>query len=559
MTSDNPASPQTSAGAITLAAVLASDERHFIEAAYRAILNREPDADGQDFYLGRLLAGERKLQILQELYTSEEALTKKAQLAGIQSVLRRHRLSNLPLLGPLLGRIMRTEGNSAAEKRLRAAEQKLALAQTLYLSQRQEVRAQEIHEPAALLAAITEASRRQHEFETRQLPTLLESIANLNSRQIAMDNEKDNLVKSVPVALRKLTRDVMELRASAKSPQATFVAAIADEVKSLARRVDEHRDAASTTAVRLEAKITGQAEEISRISARVSEEMRSVEHRGHATFDHIERVARAADQRITLLRDQLEGRLAAAHTEIDRLTDSLKANGRLDGALEDIRYLIGRVEFVRREVMFEMRHGAHTTSGSAEQLRAQTSIVSPKRLLAARQRGIRLNLGCGHISLPDYLNVDRRALLGVDIVAEVDDLPFEPGEVEEIYSSHLIEHFTQEHLRRELLPYWLGLLKAGGHFRAVVPDAQAMTKAFLNGECRFEQYRQVTFGGQDYDGDFHYNMFNTDSFTKLLGEAGYVDIRVVAENRPNGDCREFEIAARCPEKVRERSTAASSR
>lgn len=46
--------------------------------------------------------------------------------------------------------------------------------------------------------------------------------------------------------------------------------------------------------------------------------------------------------------------------------------------------------------------------------------------------------------------------------------------------------------------------------------------AYLAGEYPFEQLREVTFGGQDYDGDFHYNTLTTG--TKLLKEAGFVNV-----------------------------------
>jgi predicted SAM-dependent methyltransferase len=196
--------------------------------------------------------------------------------------------------------------------------------------------------------------------------------------------------------------------------------------------------------------------------------------------------------------------------------------------------------------MFEMRYGASTPADQANRLNAKIEIVAADKLANARKTGIRLNLGCGHIPAESYLNVDRRPLPGVDIVAEVDDLPFAEGEIDELYSAHLIEHFPQEQVRRTLLPYWFGLLRPGGTFRAVAPDAQGMMQAYFSGDYPFEQLREVTFGAQDYDGDFHYNMLNATSLTTLLVEAGFVDITLIAENRVNGSCKEFEIAARRP-------------
>jgi hypothetical protein len=55
--------------------------------------------------------------------------------------------------------------------------------------------------------------------------------------------------------------------------------------------------------------------------------------------------------------------------------------------------------------------------------------------------------------------------------------------------------------------------------------------------------REVTFGTQWYDGNFHYNMFTPDALATLLEVAGFRSVQVLARGRPNGKCREFEIPA----------------
>jgi hypothetical protein len=283
-------------------------------------------------------------------------------------------------------------------------------------------------------------------FDTAQLPNLLQAISDLNARQLSDANAHDNLVKSVPVALRKLTREIVELREQNRSLQAQIRAAGA----------------------------------------------------GDAKWQHLS---------------------------------------------ESVGYLLGRVEFVRRELMFEMRYGASNPAQGADQLKAQGEIIAADKVAQARKDGARVNLGCGHVPLDGYLNVDRRALPGVDVVAEVDALPFAKGELAEISSAHMLEHFPLEQLRRELLPYWASLLRTGGTFRAIVPDGANMARAYAREEYSFENLRQITFGGQDYDGDFHYNMFSVDSLSQLLREAGFSRVDVIAENRENGGCKEFELVA----------------
>ncbi len=207
--------------------------------------------------------------------------------------------------------------------------------------------------------------------------------------------------------------------------------------------------------------------------------------------------------------------------------------------IEAIAYILRRVETLRMEMMHELRYGQATATAEAVEPR----IVNPTKIKAG---DIRLNIGAGHITPDDYVNVDMRELPGIDVVAGVDKLPFDPGSVTEIFSSHVVEHFPEQQLRRTLLPYWVGLLKPGGTFRAIVPDFDAMTHAYSKGEMTFEALREVTYGSQEYEGDFHYNGFSPASLLAMLVDSGLENAKVVAQGRPNGLCLEFEIVATKP-------------
>jgi hypothetical protein len=207
--------------------------------------------------------------------------------------------------------------------------------------------------------------------------------------------------------------------------------------------------------------------------------------------------------------------------------------------IDTLAWLLQRVETIRVEMMHELRYGQSPGS---------LPTIEPKIINDAHlgDDDIRLNLGAGHIALDGYVNVDMRELPGIDVVAPIDGLPFEPGTIAEIFSSHTVEHFPEQELRRRLLPYWVGLLRPGGVFRAIVPDLEAMTKAFANGELTFEVLRSVTYGGQEYDGDFHFTGFTPDSMSSLLIGSGLQQPKLIASARPNGDCLEFEISATKP-------------
>jgi hypothetical protein len=150
------------------------------------------------------------------------------------------------------------------------------------------------------------------------------------------------------------------------------------------------------------------------------------------------------------------------------------------------------------------------------------------------------------VPLEGFVNVDMRELPGVDVIALLDDLPVHEGSVAEIFSSHVLEHFPKEELTRRLLPYWRSLLRPGGMFRAVVPDIAAMASGYSSGTIGFETFREVLYGGQEYNGDTHYNGFSAAHLSSLLVDAGFEEVAIIAEGRPNGLCLEFEICAIAP-------------
>ena len=273
-----------------------------------------------------------------------------------------------------------------------------------------------------------------------------------------------------------------------------------------------------------------------------------------------EAASTAAQNQLATLTTQLQAMEAASaivQARVSNLETHLQAvaqqwkddvSGRSRRVDDTLRFLLDRVEFVRREFLYELRYGAGRNAPSHMTRRVvESRILAPARVEAARASGpLRLNIGCGHISDADYINVDMRELPGVDIIADVSALPFAHGTVDEISSAHLVEHFPQEELRRQLLPHWRELLKPGGRFRAITPDGEALLAGVAQGTYSFEDFRDVLFGGQDYEGDFHYNLLTPDSLRDLVKEAGFIDIEVPVRARRNGQSFEFELTARLP-------------
>ncbi len=228
---------------------------------------------------------------------------------------------------------------------------------------------------------------------------------------------------------------------------------------------------------------------------------------------------------------ELAGTLAALRSEVDDLDRSVTV---------DLDDLAKRFEFVRKEILFELRYGKREVEVEGSDRDTEPRILSVAKW-EAMAPAIRLNLGAGHVTKDGYLNVDARELPDIDVVADVGNLPVEKGSVAEIYSAHLLEHFPLEELRSVLLPYWVSLLREGGEFVAVVPDMETMIREYAAGRMSFEELREVTYGTQEYEGDFHFNGFSQESLPALFEEAGLNQTSVRVAARRNGMCYEMEV------------------
>ncbi len=103
----------------TVPKLLTPHDADFIDVAYKAVLGRAPDSQGGTYYLGRLRTGAHKLEILRQLRRSAEGGNFIPGVAGLDRAIRRHRLANLPLLGPIIRLFTDAEGNSATQRQLR--------------------------------------------------------------------------------------------------------------------------------------------------------------------------------------------------------------------------------------------------------------------------------------------------------------------------------------------------------------------------------------------------------------------------------------------------------
>ncbi|MCC9595490.1 MULTISPECIES: FkbM family methyltransferase [unclassified Rubrivivax] len=83
--------------------LLVLDDLEFVYAAYRTILKREPDPEGERNYVQLMRAGVDKIVVLAAMADSEEGRKAGVEIPGLAAARRRLRWSRLPVAGPLLG------------------------------------------------------------------------------------------------------------------------------------------------------------------------------------------------------------------------------------------------------------------------------------------------------------------------------------------------------------------------------------------------------------------------------------------------------------------------
>lgn len=137
---------------------------------------------------------------------------------------------------------------------------------------------------------------------------------------------------------------------------------------------------------------------------------------------------------------------------------------------------------------------------------------------------MKINLGCGtHIIIEnDWINVDIRALAGVDKVIHIEEIDkhFEPDSIEHILANDIIEHFG--HLEvNDILIKLHKILKPGGTISIRVPDALHHCFQYMQGKYTADELSYWLYGGQDYLTNFHKMCFDYESLYKRLKFCGF--------------------------------------
>lgn len=127
---------------------------------------------------------------------------------------------------------------------------------------------------------------------------------------------------------------------------------------------------------------------------------------------------------------------------------------------------------------------------------------------------MKLNIGAGGSNLPGFTPVDIKA------GKKAFPLDVQPGSVEEIYASHILEHFSYRDVPA-VLADWFKALQPGGRLRVAVPDFAKLAAATLNGNAAAYPIEGAIMGGHVDADDVHRSLYVEDKLRSLLNAAGF--------------------------------------
>lgn len=143
---------------------------------------------------------------------------------------------------------------------------------------------------------------------------------------------------------------------------------------------------------------------------------------------------------------------------------------------------------------------------------------------------IKLNLGCGSDLKEGYTNID--LYYPADIKHDLTiPLPYADNSVDEIYASHIIEHFSRDEWERVKLD-WLRVLKSNGILTVACPEFEKCLNKWLTDKST-DYWLKTIYGSQENEGNLHKNGFTKDSLIKELTEVGFYNLKVLDDTAEN--------------------------
>lgn len=133
---------------------------------------------------------------------------------------------------------------------------------------------------------------------------------------------------------------------------------------------------------------------------------------------------------------------------------------------------------------------------------------------------MKLHLGCCNRYLDGYVNIDIKGGTA-DIHADIRNLPYEDASIDEIYASHVLEHFGR-HEFLDVLREWYRVLKPGAYIYIAVPDIESAFEYYKKTSNLHTLYGQF-WGGQRDEHDYHKFGYTFTTLSTYLEQVGFIE------------------------------------
>ena len=154
------------------------------------------------------------------------------------------------------------------------------------------------------------------------------------------------------------------------------------------------------------------------------------------------------------------------------------------------------------------------------------------------QNGLKVNLGCGCVPIPGWINLDcypppKKESVNCDVLV-LDmrrRLPLADGSAAAIYSEHFMEHLPFDTVCNNLLPECFRILASGGFIRMGVPDGElfiqryqsykmdAPSKGAADSRPGIMDVNDIAHGGG------HFYLYDYEVLEEIFERAGFKTLR----------------------------------
>lgn len=168
---------------------------------------------------------------------------------------------------------------------------------------------------------------------------------------------------------------------------------------------------------------------------------------------------------------------------------------------------------------------------------------------ARKEIDLKVNLGCGDVSREGWIGIDSSFQSNADWYVDLrNGVPLGDQSCSHLFCEHFLEHLAYPEELKRFLADCFRVLRDGGVFRIVVPDASKFMRAYCEGnqgflkqasaksESPMEASNSIFYG--DPLGEHHY-AYDFDTLKRLLGTVGFKEVSLI-EFRKGGIARALD-------------------